>query len=132
MSAQENVLLIHSFFASHDPTVFFAENATFHDLSQPSPLQGPAAISGMLRALYGEIFTEAHAEPRGMVADENAVVVEFDFHGKNTGSLGGAPPTGKTVTVPMIAVYDISGGKIQHVRLYYDASTMARQLGWVK
>ncbi|CAG0956636.1 carboxymethylenebutenolidase [Anaerolineae bacterium] len=132
MSTQENVRFIQSLFASHDPTEFYAENATFHDLSQPAPIQGRAAIGGMMRALYGEIFTETRAEPRGLVASDNAVVAEFVFHGKNTGSLNGAPPTGKVVAVPMIAVYEISGGKIQHARLYYDSTTMARQLGWVK
>lgn len=132
MSAQENVQLIQSFFASHDVEAFYAENATFHDVSQPAPLQGRAAIGGIMRAFYGEWFTETHAEPRGLVAAENAVVAEFVFHGKNTGSLNGAPPTGKTVAVPMIAVYEIADGKIQHARLYYDATTMARQLGWVK
>lgn len=132
MSAQENVQLVQSFFASHEATEFYADNATFHDVSQPAPLQGHAAIGGMMRAFYGEIFTEAHAEPRSLVASENAVVAEFVFHGKNTGSLNGAPPTGKTVAVPMIAVHEIAGGKIQHTRLYYDSMTMARQLGWVK
>ncbi len=132
MSAQENLQLIESFFASHDAEAFYAENATFHDVSQPAPLEGRAAIGGLMRAFYGEWFTEARAEPRGLVAAENAVAAEFVFHGKNTGSLNGAPPTGKTVAVPMMAVYEIADGRIQHARLYYDATTMARQLGWVE
>jgi len=132
MSTQENVRLIQSFFASHDAAAFYAENATFHDVSQPAPLQGRAAIGGLMRAFYGEWFTEARAEPRSLVANENAVVAEFVFHGNNTGSFNGAPPTGKTVAVPMIAVYEIANGKIQNTRLYYDSTTMARQLGWVQ
>jgi steroid delta-isomerase-like uncharacterized protein len=131
MSAQQNLELIQAFFASHDATPFYAEDATFHDMSQPAPLQGRAAIGGMMRAMYSEIFTEARAEPRGLVVGENAVVAEFVFHGKNTGSLNGAPPTGKVVAIPMIAVYEIAHGKIQSTRLYYDSTTMARQLGWV-
>lgn len=132
MSVQENVQLIQEFFASHDAASFYAENATFHDMSQAAPLQGRAAIGAMLRGFYGEWFTEAHAEPRNLVAGENAIVAEFVFHGKNTGSLNGAPPTGKVVAVPMSAVYEIANGKIQHTRLYYDSATMARQLGWVE
>ncbi len=132
MSAQENLQLIESFFASRDVEAFYAEDATFHDVSQSAPLEGRAAIGGLMRAFYGEWFTEARAEPRGLVAAENAVVAEFVFHGKNTGSFNGAPPTGKTVAVPMMAVYEIADGRIQRARLYYDATTMARQLGWVK
>lgn len=132
MSAHDNAQLIQAFFASHDVNQFYAEDATFHDLSRPEPLRGRAAIGALLGAFYGEWFTEAHAEPRGLVAGDTAVVAEFVFHGKNTGSLNGAPPTGKVVAVPMIAVYEIAGGKIQHTRLYYDSATMARQLGWME
>lgn len=132
MSAHDNLQLIQAYFVSHDPTLFFAEEATYQDMSQAETVHGRAAIGGMLCALYGEIFTEVRAEPRGLVAGENAVVAEFVFHGKNTGSLGGAPPTGKTVAVPMSAVYEMADGKIQRMRLYYDSTTMARQLGWAK
>ncbi|MCC7357834.1 MAG: ester cyclase [Anaerolineales bacterium] len=132
MPAQANTQLIQTLFAGHAAEAFYAENATFHDMSQPAPLQGRTAIGGLLRAFCGEWFTEARAEPRSLVAAESAVVAEFVFHGKNTGSLNGAPPTGKIVAVPMMAVYEIAEGRIQHARLYYDATTMARQLGWVE
>ena len=42
-----------------------------------------------------------------MVTQENNVVVEWVFHGKNTGSFMGAPPTGKTVALPSLTLtYD--------------------------
>jgi steroid delta-isomerase-like uncharacterized protein len=132
MSAQDNLQFIQAFLASHDPSAFYAEDATFQDMTQPEPLRGSAAIGGMLRAMYGEVFTEVHSEPRGLVAGETSVVAEFVFHGKNTGSLNGMPPTGRTVAVPMTAIYEIAGGKIHRGRLYYDSLTMARQLGWVQ
>ena len=132
MSAQDNLRLIQAFLGSHDPTSFYTEDATFHLMDQPEPLRGRAAIGAMLRMFYAEAFTDAHAEPRGLVADENAVVAEFVFHGNNTGSLNGMPPTGKTVAVPMIAVYEVANGRVHRGRLYYDSMSMARQLGWVQ
>ena len=40
---------------------------------------------------YSEAFSNASAEIRNVVAADKGVVIEFVFHGKNTGPLGGAP-----------------------------------------
>lgn len=39
---------------------------------------------------YSEALSNASAEIRNVVAADKGVVIEFVFHGKNTGSLGGA------------------------------------------
>ncbi|TEU22353.1 MAG: hypothetical protein E3J21_00300 [Anaerolineales bacterium] len=129
---QENLQVIQAFFESHDPVSFFAEDAEFYDMSQPEPLRGREAIGAMMHMMYQEAFSDARPESQGLMAGENAVVAEFIFHGKNTGSLMGAPPTSKTVAVPMIAVYEVEGSKIQRARLYYDSATMGRQLGLIE
>jgi thioredoxin reductase len=41
---------------------------------------------------------------KGLVAQENNVVVEWVFHDKNTGSFMGALPTGKTVALPSVTL----------------------------
>lgn len=129
MSTQETLQIIQAYFQSHDPMSFFSEDAEFHDMSQPEPFRGREAIGAALRMFYQEAFSDARAEPRSVLPGEDSVVAEFVFHGQNTGSLMGAPPTDKTVAVPMIAVYEVERGKIQRARLYYDSATMARQLG---
>lgn len=128
MSAQDNIKIVQGYLANHDPR-FMAEDATFQDYSQPEPLRGREAIGAMLDMFYHTAFSEARAEVRNLVADDRSVVLEFTFHGVNTGSLMGMPPTGRRVEVPMCAIYDVEGGIIRRARLYYDSATMARQLG---
>ena len=128
MSAQDNIKVVQGYLANHDPK-FMVEDATFQDYSQVEPLRGREAIGAMLDMLYQTAFSEARAENRNLVADDKSVVLEFTFHGINTGSLMGMPPTGKRVEVPMCAVYDVEEGVIRRARLYYDSATMAKQLG---
>jgi len=42
--------------------------------------------------MHQEAFSEAHPEVRTMIAQENSVVVEWVFHGKNTGHIHGCAP----------------------------------------
>ena len=128
MSAQENIHIVQAYLSGHQPQ-FMAEDATFRDFSQDEPLRGREAIGAMLDMMYRTAFSEARAESRSLVADSERVVLEFTFHGVQTGDLIGIAPSGKRVEVPMCAVYDVAGGAIRHGRLYYDAATMAKQLG---
>ncbi len=128
MSAQDNIQIVQGYMANHDPK-FMAADATFHDYSQAEPLRGREAIGAMLDMFYHTAFSDARAEPRNLAADDKSVILEFTFHGVNTGSLMGLPPTGKRVEIPMCAVYDVEGGVIRRARLYYDSATMAKQLG---
>ncbi|HXF06668.1 MAG TPA: ester cyclase [Blastocatellia bacterium] len=130
MSAQDNIKVVQAYLANHDPK-FMAEDATFQDFSQVEPLRGREAISAMLDMFYHTAFSEARAEVRNLVADDKSIVLEFTFHGVNTGSLMGMPPTNKRVEIPMCAIYDVEGGVIRRARLYYDSATMAKQLGLI-
>ena len=61
-------------------------------------------------------------------ADEG-VIVEFDLKGTHTGPLGDLPPTGKEFTCRMTAFFLFEGERIAIERVYFDAATIARQLG---
>jgi steroid delta-isomerase-like uncharacterized protein len=128
MPAQEHVQVVQAYFQNHDSR-YLAETVEFYDMSAAQPLHGRQAVGGFLHLFYYEAFSDAYAEVRNVVAEENGVVIEFVFHGKNAGSLGGAAPTDKVVAVPMCAYYAVAQGQIQLVRLYYDTATMGRQLG---
>ena len=130
MSVQESVQVIQTYFQNHD-SQYLAENVELYDMTAAQPLRGRQAVGGFLHMFYHETFSDASAEVRNVVAADNGVVIEFVFHGKNTGSLGGAPPTGKVVAVPMCASYSVAQSQIQLVRLYYDTATMGRQLGLI-
>lgn len=63
---------------------------------------------------------------------DDAVIVEFDLLGTNTGSLRGLPPTGKAHRTRMTALFFFDpapGGRIVCERVYFDSATILRQLG---
>jgi steroid delta-isomerase-like uncharacterized protein len=62
---------------------------------------------------------------------DDAVIVEIVLEGTHTGMLRGLPPTGRAFACPMIAVFQFppGGDHITCERIYFDASTILRQLG---
>jgi len=62
------------------------------------------------------------------VADE-AVITEFDLLGTNIGEFYGLPPTGKSFSVPVIAVFFFEGDRIVNERIYFDAASLVTQIG---
>ena len=61
------------------------------------------------------------------------VVVEFTGRGTHTGtletSMGAIPPTGRSVTIKLCDVVQISEGKITRQQSYFDTGSMMAQLG---
>ena len=123
MLAQHNIQIVKDYLAGRGPDLM-AEDATFHDFTRGEPLQGRAAIAAMFHHLYVEAFPGASAEFRNWVGNDDCVLLEFTFRGVNTGSLGGRPPTGKSVEIPMCVIYDVKDGIIRRARLYYDSAQM--------
>jgi len=68
-----------------------------------------------------------------MVADGDTVVVEFTGRGTHTGtletSMGAIEPTGRSVTIKLCDVVELSDGKVTTQRSYFDTGSMMAQLG---
>jgi steroid delta-isomerase-like uncharacterized protein len=60
---------------------------------------------------------------------EDAVLVEAIVRGTHRGPLGGLPPTGRGFELPILSVFMFEGDGLVCERVYFDASTMLRQLG---
>jgi steroid delta-isomerase-like uncharacterized protein len=81
----------------------------------------------------------ATAFPDGMVtvdrviAQDDAVVVEFTGRGTHTGPLatpaGDIPATGRSATLQFVDVYEVVGGKIKSQHNYFDSGALMAQLG---
>lgn len=65
---------------------------------------------------------------RRHVADD-AVILECTIRGTHLGPWRGLPPTGRTLTLPLCAVYTFDGDRLAGERIYYDRATVLRQLG---
>lgn len=60
---------------------------------------------------------------------DDAVLVEAVVRGTHLGRLGGLPPTGREYELPILAMFIFEGDKLECERVYFDASTILRQLG---
>ncbi|HMY75591.1 MAG TPA: ester cyclase [Blastocatellia bacterium] len=64
-----------------------------------------------------------------MIAEADKVVVCARFRGTHNGDLMGIAPTGKTVVLPFVAIYQVAGGQIVSFRLTFDQLDLLKQLG---
>jgi steroid delta-isomerase-like uncharacterized protein len=77
------------------------------------------------RAAFPDQRNEVHAIRHA----DDAVVVEFDLLGTHRGAFLGVPPTGRAFTCRMVAIFLFEGDRIACERVYFDATTILRQLG---
>ncbi len=79
--------------------------------------------------------SEREVQINNVVESGDTVVVEFVFRFKNTGPLvtpqGTIPPTGKTVSLASIAIYELRDGKLAGSRGMYDRLELISQLGLI-
>ena len=80
-------------------------------------------------------FTEMDYEVTRTIAAENVVVVQWTFTGTQNNALG-APifdpplePTGKTIRLRGVSVFDIEAGLLQKETMYIDLATLWVELG---
>ena len=82
-------------------------------------------------------FPEMDFEIGRTIAAESVVVVQWTFTGTNSGALEPQvfgrqiEPTGRTVRLRGVAVYDVREGRIQRETLYLDYATLWVELGVV-
>jgi steroid delta-isomerase-like uncharacterized protein len=80
-------------------------------------------------------FPEMDYAVRRTVAAKDVVVTQWVFTGTHTGSLGPpilerpVAPTGRTIRVRGVSIYDVGGGLIQRETLYLDFATLLVELG---
>ena len=122
--------MIEAFAQSHDPQ-YFAEDAVYTQMAPSQSFNGRDAIAKMLRLFYEDAFSEARGDLCNVAVDteKDLGIIEFTFHGRHTGELMGISPTGRSVEVPMLGIYEVGDGHIRRARLYYDMATLMRQLG---
>lgn len=113
----------------HDPG-YYAEDATFTDMTRPTePLVGREAIGAMLATYYGGGFSDGNYKDATWIASGNTVMNEFTFYGTHDGEMFGISPTGRYVELHLMSVYHVEDGLIRWARLYYDSASLMRQLG---
>ena len=65
------------------------------------------------------------------VAERNTVAVRWTLRATHLGEYQGRPPTGKTIAVTGISIFQIANGKIQEITVNMDRLGQFQQLGWL-
>lgn len=134
-----SVQVVLNYFQTFDPNLL-ADNVQYRDYTQPQGLTTREDVTGAANYLNTAFSSQTTTVRRVLIA-ENTVVVEFEFSGTHTGPFMGAEPTQQTVTIPMVAIIELSvaaegaetdpaAQQIVRFDLYYDASQLAQQLGF--
>jgi steroid delta-isomerase-like uncharacterized protein len=84
-------------------------------------------------ARYFEETRRAFPDQRNELLDlhhsDNAVLVEAVVRGTHKGPLRSLPPTGRQFELPILAVFAFDEDKLVCERVYFDQTTVLRQLG---
>lgn len=102
----------------------FAADYVDHDPSRPDLPPGPAGVKQAWAA-----FPDLEATIEDLVADGDKVAVRGSIRGTHGGDLMGMPPTGRRVTVTLIDVNRIAGGKLAERWAETDTVGLLQQLG---
>lgn len=73
-------------------------------------------------------FSGARFEIHRMVAEGSVVAVHYTFHGTHTGEFAGLAPTGRVVTRPSSAFFEIADGKVTEGNIVSDGGGLLAQL----
>lgn len=104
---------------------FLAENIKLHGSGSPSGLE----VVKEWFATFATAFPDGYTTIEDMVAEEDRVVARTTFNGTHQAEIEGIPATGKTVSMPGIAIFRMDNGKIAEGWLVNDNLRMMQQLG---
>ena len=132
---QQNKELVRRYFQGWanrgDPAVADELIATNVVLSNP-----PAVIHSLVEYKQGmTLFHTAFPDLKFTIEDEiaegNKIAVRWALRATHLGEYYGHPPTGKTMTMTGISIFQIADGKIQDITVNMDKLGQALQLGWL-
>ena len=100
-----------------------------------SPLGGHATGTEAIRKVYEAwlaSFPDAQFEVEPPIVDGDRVAQVAIVTGTDMGGFMGLPPTGKKFSMPMVFLFTMHDGMIQHERRLYDFTGLMIQLGVLK
>jgi steroid delta-isomerase-like uncharacterized protein len=99
-------------------------------LCDPSPLyRGPDAVARRYRGLWAAL-PDLQVRLRRIVAIEGELAVtEHTLSGTQRGPLFGITPTGRSVQVDTVVIWEFAGERVRGETVYFDLATMLRQVG---
>ena len=111
-----------------------APDGTITFMGSGEVLKGPEG-SRVYSEMWANGFPDGRVTIDSIFADGDRVVVEITGRGTHTGtfvtSMGEIPATGKSVTLKLCDVLQLSDGKVKSQHSYLDTGSMMAQLGLI-
>jgi steroid delta-isomerase-like uncharacterized protein len=111
----------------------YAPDFVYHNpvlAAMPNLPPGPEGMKQLILASRAA-FPDMRYAIEALVAEGDKVAVLYKWTGMHTGSLGGIPPTGKSVTATGVIVCRVAGGKIVEQWDVDDRLDVMQQLGLI-
>jgi steroid delta-isomerase-like uncharacterized protein len=89
---------------------------------------GPEAGLGVGQ-MFATAFPDGKIDVQRVHVAGDTAIVEFIGRGTHKGDLMGIPPTGKSISIPVVDILEIRDGKIHTEREVMDFAHMMQQLG---
>lgn len=105
----------------------FAEGGTYRDPTTGA-LTGDA-IGASAKGLWSAFPDLAFDVPNVVEIGVGRVMAEWTMTGTNTGAFRGLPPTGRSISLPGVDLFDIGDDGIHAVTGYFDSRAIPEQLG---
>ncbi len=132
---QQNKELVRRYFEGWanrgDPAVADALIATNVVLRNPPHIVHSLAEYKQGMAAFHTAFPDLRFTIEEEVAEGNKIAIRWTMRATHLGEYQRHAPTGKTVTVTGISIFQIADGKIQEITVNMDRLGQFQQLGWL-
>lgn len=135
---EENIALVKRFLSDiledgklDHPSDYLASDFVAHDPYHPQGKRGVQEyLDDMMKNAY-KAYTDVKYSFEDVIASGEKVVIHYIFQGKQTGNLGGLPPTGKEGTLQGVVLCRVANGKIAELRVIADSVDLLEKLGHI-
>ena len=107
--------------------LYFTSDVVLTVMGTDQRAVGREAAEQQMRNMHERAF-DAYIEVRNLLMDGDKAAVEADFAGTHIGEFAGIAPAGRAVRVPYSVVYELRGGQIGALRIYFPMSMLVKQI----
>ena len=111
-----------------DATLDTFEHPRYELIATGEVYDGPEEVSGYYDDTR-RAFPDQRNELLALHHADDAVLVEAVVRGTHRGPLRSLPPTGREFELPILAIFAFEGDELVCERVYFDQTTVLRQLG---
>jgi ketosteroid isomerase-like protein len=122
MMSIESVRSVVERFLEYDYSVL-ADDVVGEAIGLGIKVSGPSGVEAAVEEIYQQIFN-AEPENKALHISETCGVLEYDVVGTHTGAVPGIAPTGRSVRLPCVSVYEVRDGKISAIRAYFPLQSL--------